>query len=47
MEQQELKGQVGHLDETQEKAFAEFKAKVEAEVQNEEIRRWWDDSTLL
>jgi len=41
----ELKGHIGHLDEIQQKAFQEFKAKVEAEIQME--RKWYDDATLL
>lgn len=45
--EQELKGHIGHLNETQGKAFVDFKAKVQAAEIISEQSRWYDDATLL
>jgi hypothetical protein len=44
--EKDLSGRPGHLNETQQAAFDEFKSKVDS-THDQATRRWYDDTTLL
>jgi hypothetical protein len=44
--ERDLSGRPGHLNETQQQALDEFKAKVEGE-HDQSQRKWFNDTTLL
>jgi len=44
--ERDLSGRPGHLNESQQQALDEFKAKVEAE-HDQSQRKWYNDTTLL
>lgn len=49
-EEMDLRGRAGHLDDTQQRAFDEFKQQAEQSFEKSRSsgqRKWFDDPTLL